>query len=482
MLARLCILIALVGCTSIAPEPGTPSSPAVVPLADGSRPPNLLLILLDDWGIDRFDGHPTQPDTSARTPVLDALAARGLVFTRAYADPLCSPSRAALISGRYGAETGVTAVFTFHGSGAATTALETPGYDTLPQALRRRGYANHLVGKWHLTGRTSGISRHTRTSLESPVDDPYMHPIRSGFDSHVGVIANLPPSGEAYTNYELARATADGARQEDVVDGTYVTTREVDDVLARIDAAGDRPWFTFLSLSAPHRPWPKPPQDLVSVDLDDLSPRDQPALYEAVLEAADTEIGRLLASIDPRVLAETVVVVTADNGTPGAAFADRRTGRAKKGTQNDGGTHVPLIVSAPFVTPGRSDQLVHLVDLYATLIELAGGTSTSPHSVSFAPRLRGERGAEREWVYCLRRKPMGFPEGGYDLEQRLVRNDEWILSARTVKGGPLKTDLRFIGDALWGEGEPVDPSDPRAAAAYEELLGIMRDVEAGGRD
>ncbi|GJM21385.1 MAG: hypothetical protein DHS20C15_13000 [Planctomycetota bacterium] len=429
------------------------------------KAPNLLVILLDDWGIDRFDGFPTQPDTSARTPVLDAFAADNLLFTRAYADPVCSPSRAAALTGEYGRNTGVGTGFTWFNSHADSFALDLEACRMLPAELRTRGYRNIAIGKWHLTANLPG-------------SEPYMHPIRAGFDVHDGVITNLVGvRGMSYVDYEVNLATAEGSTQHDVTDGLYLTTRQIDDALRHIEAAGEQPWFTWLALTAPHAPWHKPPQSLVSVDLDSIEHDDNQALYDAMLEAADTEIGRLLQSLDADTRANTVVFVMGDNGTPGTAFNKQSESGGKKGFPDEGGIHVPLIVSAPGLAAGTSAQLVHIVDLHATLLELAGADALDNDSVSFAPRLRGESGGAREWVYSARRRPNGFSDPPREFDRRSLRNDHWKLITQTGSNDQRKSELRFLGDALWGEGEPVSPSTDESRAARRELQALLKLIE-----
>ena len=429
------------------------------------RRPNLLVILLDDWGIDRFDGFPGQPDTTARTPVLDAFAADNVLFTRAYTDPVCSPSRAAALTGEYGLHTGVGTGFPWFHSVDDTFVLDPTAHAMLPAELAEHGYRCFAVGKWHLTA-------------DNFEPDPYMHPIASGFEVHDGVITNLVEArGGGYSDYEVTHADAEGSRQEEVHDGTYLSTRQIDDALRLIESAGEQPWFTWLALTAPHAPWHRPPQALVSVDVDAIAFDDDEALYDAVLEAVDTEIGRLLGALDPDTLARTVVLVMGDNGTPGNVFSKPGESAGKKGFPDEGGIHVPLIVRAPGLASGTRDQLVHIVDLHATLLELAGVEPITADSVSFAPTLRGEVGTPREWVYSARRRPLGFGDERREFDRRSIRNDHWKLLVQSGSNDQRKSELRFLGDALFGEGERVSGTSDEARAARRELMGLLKALE-----
>ncbi|GJM21384.1 MAG: hypothetical protein DHS20C15_12990 [Planctomycetota bacterium] len=432
--------------------------------------PNLLVILLDDWGVDRFDAY--TPGSSARTPVLDAIAEQSLVFDRAYSDPTCSPTRSAIMTGTLGLHTGVGNGFPWFNTARGTHVLDPAAYRSLPSALGRRGYSNFAIGKWHLTAMNFAPS-------------PYLHPLAFGFDAHYGLITNIVLGMDlSYYNYEYVRADASGVAIEPALappaQSTYVTTRQVDDALEVIERAGAGPWFTWLALTAPHMPWDLPPQELVTVDVNSIGSLDGAAQYDVVLEAADTEIGRLLSSVRPEVLQNTIVIVMGDNGTPGAAFNTIQP-EGKKATVDEGGIHVPLMVWRANMAPGRSDALVHAVDLYATLIELADGDAftlpaTAPDSHSFAPLLRGDDFTPRDYVYSARRKPVGF--GPFDHERRAVRRDGWKLIRNT--DGPTaelrRMDLTEAGD----EGLAVSPPySAEEQAAFCALDAIFRELEGG---
>lgn len=457
------ILVALLA--AVTPSAAAQSARAAAPRASLPEKPNILFILLDDWGVDRFDAY--TPDSSARTPVLDAVAENALVFDRAYSDPTCSPTRSAIMTGELGLYTGVGNGFPWFNTDPDTLVLEPTQYQTLPDELGRRGYRNHAVGKWHLTAMNFA-------------PDPYLHPLAMGFDVHRGLITNIVLNMDlSYYNYEYVRTSALGSVIEapavPPAQSTYVTTRQVDDALDLIERAGQQPWFTWLALTAPHVPWDLPPQELVSVDVNSIPTLDSAARYDVVLEAADTEIGRLLASIRPQVLQNTVVVIMGDNGTPGGAFnAPQALG--KKATVDEGGIHVPLMVWSAGLPAGRTDALVHAVDLHATLIELAGGVAGGADSHSFAPLLRGERFTPREWVYSARRKPVGF--GPFEHERRAVRIDGWKLIRGF--GNPAQRFRRMDLPGAGDEGVAVsEPYDAEEQAAFCQLDAIYQQIEGG---
>ena len=326
--------------------PGDDPGPArAVP---AGTPPNVLVVVLDDVGTDQvraYGEHPAAPPT----PTLDALAARGLRFRNAYAHPSCSPTRAALLTGRHAIRTGAGANYTVSGDRALS-----PDEVTLAEVLGGAGYTTAAVGKWHLAGLLSA--------------DALLHPLVQGFDTHRGTAGNLTDAvdggvGLGYTRWER------------VVDGQvaltrcYATTAAVDDALD-IVAHSPEPWFVWLGLHAAHSPWHVPPRHLLSDPVRDDDP--VPVRYNAAVTAADHELGRLLDGLGPERLARTLVVAVGDNGAPPDAALWPRLRHQVKLSLYEGGIHVPWIVAGPGVVPGVSDALVQAEDLLPTVAELAG--------------------------------------------------------------------------------------------------------------
>jgi arylsulfatase A-like enzyme len=335
------------------------------PAAAQAQQDNVLIVIADDLGVDhvRVYGETTQ---SAPTPNLDALAARGVLFRNAWANPVCSPSRACLTTGRYSYRTGVgTAV---PGGGELQQ-----DEITLPEQLdlRGSGFAHAAIGKWHLTEARSG-------------DDA---PNRAGWSHYAGLLtgAILAPS----TYFDWPR-TVDGQTARST---TYATTKMVDDALAWIGQQRG-PWVCWLAFNAPHSPFHAPPAALHTRNLTGLDPDTQPTpFYKAMVEAMDTELGRLFGALGPQ-LAHTHVIFLGDNGTPPQVTQPPFVRTHAKGTPYEGGVNVPLIVAGPAVaSPGReSAALVGAVDVFATVLELCGVAGAPQFvrsdSVSFAPYLR----------------------------------------------------------------------------------------------
>jgi arylsulfatase B len=310
--------------------------------ATGLHAGNVLLVIADDLGA---DGFPLTSQAGASVPPMPNLATlknSGVLFTRAYGHPVCSPSRAAMLTGRQPFRTGIGAQLT----GAASPQLQAAEF-TLPEAFAANPATGHglaMFGKWHLNA-GAGTNDTPRTI--------------GGWPHFAGSISGALPDYSSWTKVTngVAAATTD-----------YATSDAVDDAIDWIAARGNAPWFAWVALNAPHAPLHQPPLNLHGYDAAAATNRN---LYEAMCEAMDTEIGRLLAEVD---LTKTTVIFIGDNGTPQNVIQPPYTAAHSKGTLYEGGTRVPLIIAGKGVaSPNRSSAVpVHSVDLYATVLELAG--------------------------------------------------------------------------------------------------------------
>lgn len=311
-------------------------------LTTGLHAGNVLLVIADDLGADSF---PLTAQASASLPPmpnLTALKNSGVLFTRAYAHPVCSPSRASMLTGRHPFRTGIGAQLT----GATSPQLQAAEF-TLPEAFAANPATGHelaMFGKWHLNA-GAGTNDTPRTI--------------GGWPHFAGSISGALPDYSAWTKVTNGVSAATTA---------YATSDAVDDAIDWIAAQGSSPWFAWVALNAPHSPLHQPPLDLHGYDAAAATNRN---LYEAMCEAMDTEIGRLLAEVD---LAETTVIFIGDNGTPQNVIQPPYNAAHSKGTLYEGGTRVPLIIAGKGVaSPNRNSAVpVHCVDLYATILELAG--------------------------------------------------------------------------------------------------------------
>jgi arylsulfatase A-like enzyme len=321
--------------------------------------PNFLVVVLDDVGTDQLAAWGIGART-APTPTIDCLCRRGLRFTTAWSAPLCSPARAELLTGRRSLRTGI-------GHNTVPTVELADGEITFAEALRAEGYATGYVGKWHLGGFTA----------PSGADGPN----RQGFDHFVGSMGNLgdgasdAAEGGTYDHWLRVR---DGDARWTRKFALEDTADEARDFVRHTEP----PWALVVAFHAAHTPWTEPPGRLVATAV----PRDPPddVLYRALVEAADTELGRILRAMDPVILSDTLVVVLGDNGTPGDLLdAPSHHG---KGTMAEGGLRVPLVVAGPDlgVDVGVTDALVEVADVFPTLLALGGAEAPAAAQIDGA--------------------------------------------------------------------------------------------------
>jgi arylsulfatase A len=348
--AAACALLIAVGFVSPAAAPAH----APVELA----PANIILILADDlgWGDVGFNGR-----RDWRTPNLDRLAERGTVFRRWYAaGTVCAPSRAALMTGRYGIHNGVTA-----------NDDDLPDSEvTIAQALKRAGYATALFGKWH----------HGRAR---PGHSTYLHPMDLGFDEFFGFT-------DARHAWEKFPKELWSGRELKPVTG-YADTLFTDRSLDFIRRHRRGPFFLYLPYIATHLLVEAPPEDVAEYrgrfkEKDPKNPLN--ATYAAEVTRMDREIGRILRLLaDLELARDTLIIFTSDQGATfevgnkgTSAYHDsNRPFRGQKRTLWEGGIRVPAVARWPGKVPaGRvSSDVVHMIDVMPTLLAAAGGAPES---------------------------------------------------------------------------------------------------------
>jgi arylsulfatase A-like enzyme len=347
----------------------TPAHPSAGRTPTRAPGPNIVLIIADDCGVDLIGAY-GEGAAPPCTPNIDQLATDGMLFRNAWANPVCSPSRAAILTGRYGFRTGIGTVV------ATTDAGLSLDEETIPEMLV--GYESTCAGKWHLAG-SQGPS----------------HPNLSGFDDYAGSlhggVANYM-SWSKVTNGSTAMST------------TYATTDTANEAIAAMSTMRE-PWFLMVAFNAPHSPYHEPPASLCPTSgcaspacgALPASPTDL-EYGNAMLEALDTEIGRVLAaldSIDPRAW----VFFMGDNGSAQAMSQSPFLSTHAKDTVYEGGVNVPFIVRGPGVVHGESSALVSGVDLFATFAQLAHVPSGTEDSVSMVPCFTNPSVSPRDTVY-----------------------------------------------------------------------------------
>ncbi len=409
---------------------------------------NVLLIIADDLGVDSLSGY--QDEDIPLTPYIDQLTQDGVLFTNAWAYPICSPTRATLLTGRYGFRTGI--LTTVGGAGTSLNLNE----QTLPEVLDAAdsGYDHALMGKWHL-----GTNRNGGT----------LHPNLSGFNHFSGTLSG---GIENYSDYPKI------VNGENGTNDSYASTETVDDALDWLDGKTE-PWFLWLAFNAPHTPIHLPPNGLHSQDhlpgtVADLNQRPR-EYYKAMIEAMDHEIGRLLENLSPEVLEKTTIIFIGDNGTPPRVLPEGRNRRHAKDNLYQGGIHVPLIISGHQVQSSNREEpaLVQATDLFSTIINLCGIEEHSEFlqglnidSVSLVPYLNTEHSPpQRNWILS-ELEGSNFPE----RDGKAVRNDRYKLIAFS-EGNDEFYDL--IEDPLEDENLLDAPLSAAAESAYQALKNVL---------
>jgi arylsulfatase A-like enzyme len=408
------------------------------------RSDEIVVVVMDDVGVDKVAAYGVHP-RPAPTPRLDDLATRAALFRSAYAEPSCSPSRAALLTGRRPSRTGI----------GRTVAQDDP-FDlrdvetTLPEALRAADerWSTMAIGKWHLSAFDA------------------LAPVRHGFDRFDGILANPrePFDGDEVPNgYSHWQHDVDGVLSWS---NDYLTTQQADAAIAAVRSLPE-PFLLYVAFSAAHEPLHVPPEALWSAS----DPTDPIGQGDAMIEALDHEIGRFLDAVDP----DATVIVVGDNGTQDDLVRPPADRRHAKLTVYTGGTHVPLLVSAPWVAPGPRDGLAHVTDLFATVLDLAGVDPPAPiDGVSLVPALSGGDGARR-CVVVEQFAPNGQPDSERDvavIEDRftLVRHED-------------RPDELYARDAMAPvEGDDLLSSgtlDPAARDALSRMRAYLRHDNAG---
>lgn len=379
-------------------------------------PPNFVFILVDDLGW--ADIGANWPQTFYETPHIDRLAERGIRFSQAYsAHPVCSPTRAALMTGKHPNRVNITDWIPGFDRNADIRPIQTPQIahelaieeQTIAEKLKEKGYNTYFVGKWHLG------------------EEEKFWPEHQGFDHNIG--------GWSVGAPQLKPGVANGyfspygnPRLADGPEGEYLTDRLTDESIRLMTQSGNDPFLLYLSFYTVHTPIQAAEKHIAKFETkksamidEDITPYRREgegvtkliqdnAAYASMVAAMDENVGRVLQALEDSGLSEnTWVILTSDNGGLSTLFAEGAPTangplRAGKGWCYEGGIRVPLVVAGPGIsTPGTvKDMPVVSMDFFPTILSLAGVKHVSHDGKSLVPLLTNsgliERG-ELFWHY-----------------------------------------------------------------------------------
>jgi arylsulfatase A len=389
-------------------------------------PPNIIFILADDYGQGEVGCYGAD---NYKTPQIDALASGGIRYTHGYTVPLCGPSRAQILTGRYGFRTG--------GSNQDAVGRFKPAEQKLiPSTLKIAGYTSSMIGKWS----------------QFP-----LNPAAFGFDDYL----QYKGSGMYWNTQPKAKTYVVNGETKELLDGEYLPDLMHRHLVNFITEHRDAPFYVHYSLSHTHT------EILPTPD----SKPGSTTLYADNVAYMDKLVGQLMAELDRLKLREkTLVIFMGDNGTANGQAARATIGGrpldGAKGSMLEGGSRVPLIATWPgTVAPGQVvNDLVDSSDFFPTFAELAGAALPADTIIdgrSFAPRLRGEPGQPRTWIFNQLARNWYVREAGWKLNQA--------------------GELFDMSDAPFSE-KPVaaDSTEPVAVAARQRLKTVLDQLNPAG--
>ena len=438
--------------------------------------PNFVFILVDDLGY--MDIGANNPQTFYETPHIDSLARHGVRFTAAYAaSPVCSPTRASIMTGKYPVRTGINNYLVGTRAGPFLPAALTPHLAleevTIAERLRDGGYTNLYVGKWHLGRGTNNYPEH------------------QGFDRNVGgFFGGMPPS--YFSPYGIP-TLPDGPK------GESLDERLTDEAVQFIGQAAqaDKPFLLYLAHYAVHTPLQAKPEVIEkyrakAAKLDKSAPeyRDDDGhrvrqiqnhpTYAAMMESLDDSVGRVLKTLkDLNLETNTVVIFMSDNGGLSTAEGwptSNHPLRTGKGWLYEGGIRSPLLIRWPAVAKAGvvCDVPVTSTDFYPTLLEAAGlplRPKQHQDGVSLVPLLKGETELIRDaiyWHYPHYSNQGGFPGGA-------MREGDWKLIERYEDGRVQLYNLKADGSE---QNDLAAQKPERVVAMQKKLHAWYRETSA----
>ena len=415
--------------------------------------PNMLIILVDDLGYGDLTSYGAK---DLRTPHIDALIARGMRFDSFYANcPVCSPTRAALLTGRYPELVGVPGVIRTRADNS--WGYLSPRAALLPNLVKPLGYTTAIIGKWHL-------------GLEAP-----NIPNDRGFDFFQGFLGDMMDDYYTHRRHDINYMRKNRQEIDPTGHATDLFTRWAVDYIRR--QRPGRPFCLYLPYNAPHSPIQPPADwlDMVRKREPNISPKR--AKLVALIEHLDQGIGQVLDALKQSGLERnTIVVFTSDNGGQLSVGANNGPLRDGKQSVYEGGLKVPAGVVWPgHIKPGsRTRRRAMTMDILPTLLEAIGSkTPGGIDGVSFLPTLRGEPQPSLRADWFFHRREGGLRYGGKTIEA-VIRGDWKLLQNSPFAAQELynlKADPREQHNLI-GKNKKV----------YRDLAAALRrQIQRGGR-
>ena len=329
--------------------------------------PNILFIIADDLGKDAISGY-LEGNIKPNTPSLDDIRNSGIAFDNLWVYPTCSPTRASIITGKYGYRTNVK------WAGDILSNSENILHNYIKSQTNNK-YSTAVIGKWHLAGDANST----------------FNPETFGIDYYAGLLSG----GGGYTQWVLSE---DGINTNQ---NNYITEKFTDLSIDWINTQ-EKPWFLWLAYTAPHTPFHSPPSQMHSQgNLPEyVQGMDPIPYYLAAIEAMDYQIGRLLENIPEDEKENTTIIFIGDNGSPNQVAQSPYSSTTAKGSLFQGGINTPMFVSGANVSRvGSENNLITGTDLFSTISELAGINVTEIHDSKSFKSLLSNTSTIREYQY-----------------------------------------------------------------------------------
>ena len=383
--------------------------------------PNIILIMADDFGYECVTCNGGQ---SYRTPRLDAMAAGGMRFTQCHSQPVCTPTRVQIMTGRCNSRN-YWAFGSLH-----------PKELTFGHMLKAAGYSTFVTGKWQLSGRGDRY--------------PGTHPDESGFDEWCLWHMDEETGGSRYWNPTIK---ANGKLLKDT-QGKFGPDIFCDYLLGFISRNKTRPFFAYYPMALTHGPT-HPTPDTLGYD-PATKPKRDPAHFASMVNYTDKIVGRVLDHLQREGLAEnTLVLFTGDNGTD-KKLTSKFQGRdvqGGKGRALDVSTHVPLIASWKGTLPaGRvCNDLIDFNDMMPTFVEMAAAQVPDGlrfDGVSFLPQLLGKPGNPKPYIYCYYEKGK-YDGDASDSDNSVTEPKEPVSERKLAKQLRKDQPTRWVHDGRW---------------------------------